>query len=150
MRKVVFGRLRVERWVESHAPGLKPLPLLRARDKPFITLLLELKQFISFYIIISHLSSKITCLHVSTLYALMSFVRMIATLFHWSPLPVVWTNRWLPHHIMRWHHQEPVTLSRVATCPADIGIEFWPESLASSNFLIQTHTCMWFSPLASF
>lgn len=142
--------LRVACWVESRAPSLKLLPALRAHDKPFTTPLSEIKEFSSFFIILSRSFSKITCFHASTQYASISFDRTISTLVRWFPLPVVWTNQWLPHYLLCLHHQEPMTLSRVSTCPADIGIGFWPGSLISSNFLIRTWIYMWFAPLASF
>lgn len=121
--KVVFGMLRVKRWVESRAPGLKPLPALSARDKPFTTLLSELKEFSSFFMVLSHPFSQITCLHVSTRYPSISFDRMISALDRCSSLLEVWTNLRLPHYLLHWHHQVPATLSWVATCLADIGFD---------------------------
>lgn len=117
--KVVFGMLHVAHWVELHAFGRKLVPALKARDKPFTALLSELKEFSLFFITLSHPFSKITHLHVLTWYV------SISAFDRSSPLSVVWTNWWLPHHLMQWHYLEPLTLSWVTTCPTDVGIDFW-------------------------
>lgn len=123
-KKVVFRMLRVDCRVESCALVIKLLPALRACDKPFTTLLSELKEFSSFCIIISRLFFKITRFHISMWYASISFDQTIVSLVRWSPSPMVWTNHWFPHHLLHWHHQDPVTLSQVATYPIDVGIDF--------------------------
>lgn len=84
--KVVFERLCVENWVESHAPSLKSLLSLREHDKPFTALLLKLKEFSSFFIVLSPLFSQITCLHVSTWYVSISFDQTISILDLFSSL----------------------------------------------------------------
>lgn len=137
--KSCFRMLRFNRWVESRRFLKNHFhPLRHARNRLLLPYR-NSKKFNSFWITSSHLFLRITCLHVSTRYASISFDRMIQRL--WCE-PITHTT-----FLLYWHHTEPVTHSRVATCPADVGIDFWPKYLIGSNFFIRTRIYTLFAPL---